>query len=123
MAAALEITERRIGDVTILDLTGRVVLGEGDAPFRQHIEGLAKQGRLKIVLNLRDVTYIDSAGVGVMVGKLVSLRRQGGDIRLLTLVQRNLRVMTITKLVSVFEIFDSEEDAIRSFGERSASVD
>jgi anti-sigma B factor antagonist len=115
MAAALQITERRRGDVTILDLAGRVVLGEGDAPFRQAIEALVKEKRLKIVLNLRDVTYIDSAGVGVMVGKLVSLRRQGGDIKLLTLVQRNLRVMTITKLVTVFEIFESEDEAVQSF--------
>jgi len=115
MAAALQITERTSGDVTILDLKGRVVLGEGDDPFRRHIESLVKQGRLKIVLNLRDVTYIDSAGVGVMVGKLVSVRKQGGDVRLLHLVQRNLRVMTITKLVTVFETFEAEEQAVRSF--------
>jgi anti-sigma B factor antagonist len=107
-----------MGDVTILDLTGRVVLGEGDVPFRQAIEALVKEKRLKIILNLKDVTYIDSAGVGVMVGKLVSLRRQGGDIKLLTLVQRNLRVMTITKLVTVFEIFESEDEAIKSFDVR-----
>ena len=115
MATSLQITERRMGDVTILDLTGRVVLGEGDVPFRQAIEALVKEKRFKIILNLKDVTYIDSAGVGVMVGKLVSLRRQGGDIKLLTLVQRNLRVMTITKLVTVFEIFESEDEAIKSF--------
>jgi anti-sigma B factor antagonist len=115
MSTSLQITERRIGDVTILDLTGRVVLGEGDVPFRQAIDALVKEKRLKIILNLKDVTYIDSAGVGVMVGKLVSLRRQGGDIRLLTLVQRNLRVMTITKLVTVFEIFESEDEAVQSF--------
>jgi anti-sigma B factor antagonist len=84
-------------------------------PFRQAIEALVKEKRLKIILNLKDVTYIDSAGVGVMVGKLVSLRRQGGDIKLLTLVQRNLRVMTITKLVTVFEIFESEDEAVKSF--------
>jgi anti-sigma B factor antagonist len=115
MSTSLQITERRIGDVTILDLAGRVVLGEGDMPFRQAIEALVKEKRLKIILNLKDVTYIDSAGVGVMVGKLVSLRRQGGDIKLLTLVQRNLRVMTITKLVTVFEIFESEDEAVKSF--------
>jgi anti-sigma B factor antagonist len=115
MATSLQITERRTGDVTILDLAGRVVLGEGDTPFRQAIDALVKEGRLKIVLNLKDVTYIDSAGVGVMVGKLVSLRRQGGDIKILTLVQRNLRVMTITKLVTVFEIFESEDEAVKSF--------
>jgi anti-sigma B factor antagonist len=115
MATSLQITERRMGDVTILDLAGRVVLGEGDVPFRQAIEALVKEKRLKIILNLKDVTYIDSAGVGVMVGRLVSLRRQGGDIKLLTLVQRNLRVMTITKLVTVFEIFESEDEAVKSF--------
>jgi anti-sigma B factor antagonist len=116
MADSLQITERTSGDVTILDLKGRVVLGEGDAPFRDRIEALAKAGRLKIVLNLKEVTYIDSAGVGVMVGRLVALRKLGGDIKLLNLVQRNLRVMTITKLVTVFQPFDSEEEAVRSFG-------
>jgi anti-sigma B factor antagonist len=112
---ALQINERTIGDVTILDLKGRVVLGEGDDPVRQRIEALIKRGSLKIILNLREVTYIDSAGVGVMVGRLVAMRKIGGDIRLINLVQRNLRVMTITKLVSVFETFESEEEAIRSF--------
>jgi anti-sigma B factor antagonist len=112
---ALQINERTTGDVTILDLKGRVVLGEGDDPFRQRIEALIKRGSLKIILNLREVTYIDSAGVGVMVGRLVALRKLGGDIRLINLVQRNLRVMTITKLVSVFETFESEEEAVRSF--------
>jgi anti-sigma B factor antagonist len=115
MAAALQITERTSGDVTILDLKGRVVLGEGDDPFRQHIEGLVKRGSTKIILNLGEVTYIDSAGVGVMVGRLVAVRKLGGDIRLLHLVQRNLRVMTITKLVSVFETFEAEDAAVRSF--------
>jgi anti-sigma B factor antagonist len=112
---ALQISERTSGDVTILDLKGRVVLGEGDDPFRQRIESFIKRGSLKIVLNLRDVTYIDSAGVGVMVGRLVALRKLGGDIRLVNLVQRNLRVMTITKLVSVFETFESEDEAVKSF--------
>jgi anti-sigma B factor antagonist len=115
MAAALQINERTSGDVTILDLKGRVVLGEGDDPFRRHIEGLVKQGSTKIILNLGEVTYIDSAGVGVMVGRLVAVRKLGGDIRLLNLVQRNLRVMTITKLVSVFETFEAEDEAVRSF--------
>jgi anti-sigma B factor antagonist len=115
MAAALQITERTSGDVTILELKGRVVLGEGDDPFRRHIEGLMKRGSMKIILNLGEVTYIDSAGVGVMVGRLVAIRKLGGDIRLLNLVQRNLRVMTITKLVSVFETFEGEDEAVRSF--------
>jgi anti-sigma B factor antagonist len=115
---ALQISERTIGDVTMLDLKGRVVLGEGDDPFRQRIEAFIKRGSLKIILNLREVTYIDSAGVGVMVGRLVAVRKLGGDIRLINLVQRNLRVMTITKLVSVFETFESEEEAIASFERR-----
>jgi len=115
MAPPLQITERRIGDVTVLDLWGRIVLWEGDAPFRHHMDNLIKEGRLKIILNMQNVSYIDSAGVGVMVGKLVSVRRQGGDIKLLHLSHRSLRVMTITKLVTVFETFESEEEAVRSF--------
>ncbi len=111
----LRIVERRTGDVTILDLTGRLVLDQGDATFRDCIANLVGQGQTHLVVNLQDVTYIDSAGVGVLVAKMLSIRRAGGDMKLLHLTPRSTRVMTITKLLTVFEAFDDEQDAIRSF--------
>jgi anti-sigma B factor antagonist len=111
----LEIAERQIGDVTVLDLRGRMVLEEGEIPFRRWINDLLSRGRVQIVLNLHDVTYIDSAGIGVMVAKYLSVRLRGGDIKLLHLTSRSHRVMTITKLLTVFDVYDEEEAAVRSF--------
>jgi len=76
---------------------------------------LLASGRKHFIINLRDVNYIDSAGVGVLVAKMLSVRRAGGDMKLLHLTARSNRVMTITKLLTVFEAFDDEQDAIRSF--------
>lgn len=114
MKRTLRISDRVVEGVTVLDLQGRLVLDETDL-FRRKVEDLIRERRVKIVLNLKDVTYIDSAGVGMMVGKYLSVRRQGGDVKLLHLSPRSNRVMTITKLATVFETFDSEEQAVRSF--------
>ena len=111
----IQISMRQVGDIVVLDMTGRLVLEEGVLPFRQQIEDLVKQGRLKFLLNLQNVTYIDSAGVGMMVAKYLSVRRKGGDIKLLHLTRRTQRVMSITKLMKVFDVFDEEADALRSF--------
>ena len=112
---ALRIVERIVDGIAVLDMTGRLVLDEGDATFREHLNDLLARGQTQIVLNLKDVSYIDSAGVGVMVAKFLTVRRAGGDMKLLHLTPRSNRVMTITKLLTVFEAFDSEEDAVRSF--------
>jgi anti-sigma B factor antagonist len=114
MKRTLEIAERVVGAVTILDMQGRLVLDETEF-FRRRIDELVRQNRLQILLNLKAVTYIDSAGVGMMVGKYLSVRRLGGDVKLLHLTARSYRVMTITKLLTVFEAFDSEEQAIAAF--------
>ena len=114
-ASTLRIAERVVEGITVLDLAGRLVLDEGDATFREHITDLLERGRTLIVLNLKDVSYIDSAGVGVMVAKYLTVRRAGGDMKLLHLTPRSNRVMTITKLLTVFEAFDDEQEAIRSF--------
>lgn len=114
MKRTLQIAERNVDDVTVLDLQGRLVLDETEH-FRRRVDDLVQQDRLKVLLNLKDVTYIDSAGVGMMVGKYLSLRRKGGDVKLLHLSPRSHRVMTITKLLTVFEAFDSEDQAIASF--------
>ena len=115
MTRRLKITERRVGDVTILDLKGRLILDDGDTSCAEHIDLLAREGRLRIILNLREVSYIDSAGVGALIAKYVSLRRRGGDLRLLSLSDRVRRVITIAHLLQVFEIFESEDLAVRSF--------
>jgi len=111
----LRIAERVVDGITILDMTGRLVLDQGDAIFRERIAEVVARGQMQIVLNLKNVTYIDSAGVGVMVAKYLSVRRAGGEMKLLHLTPRSTRVMTITKLLTVFETFDNEEDAVRSF--------
>lgn len=111
----LRIVERIADGVTILDMTGRLVLDRGDATFRDCVADLLARGQNQLLVNLQEVSYIDSAGVGVLVGKMLSVRRAGGDIKLLHLTARSNRVMTITKLLTVFEAFDDELEAIRSF--------
>jgi anti-sigma B factor antagonist len=111
----LRIVERVVDGIAILDMTGRLVLDEGDANFRDSLNDLLARGQTHIVLNLKNVSYIDSAGVGVMVAKYLTVRRAGGDMKLLHLTPRSNRVMTITKLLTVFEAFDDEQQAVRSF--------
>jgi len=111
----MEITERTVDDVTVLALKGRIILEEEEHPLRTVVDMLVEQGRLKLVLDLREATYIDSAGVGVLVAKYVSVRRRGGTIKLLHLGPRVRHVLEITKLTGVFEIFESEDEAVRSF--------
>jgi anti-sigma B factor antagonist len=111
----MTLKERRVGDVSILDLQGRLVLDDGDALLRDRINDLVNEGRLKIVVNLHDVTYVDSCGVGVLIAKYVSVRSKGGDVKLLHLTPRSHRVMEISKLLTVFETFDSEDRALESF--------
>ena len=112
---SMTITERRIGDVTILRLGGRVVFGDGAPELRARINDLLDEARLKFLLDLRDVTYIDSFGVGVIAAKYVSVRRKGGDVKMLQLSPRTQRVMGISGLLKIFETFESEEDGLRSF--------
>lgn len=111
----MTVVERRIGDVTVLDLKGRLVFEEGDMVLREHISRLVEQGRKNIVVNLDEVTYVDSCGIGVLVAKFVSLRRKGGDLRFVNVTPRSRRLLEITKLMDIFRIFDSEADAVDSF--------
>jgi anti-sigma B factor antagonist len=114
MARRMKITERRVGDVTILELHGRLVMDE-DTSCTELIDDLVRQGRIRLILDLRDVSYIDSAGVGALIAKFVSLRRRGGDLRLVSLSDRVRRVITIARLLDVFDTFESEDLAVRSF--------
>ncbi len=115
MAGQLEIAERRAGAVTVLTLKGRLVADEGDFPFTEYVGVLVADGRVDIVVDLHDVTSIDSGGVGALVAKLLSARRAGGDLRLTRMTDRTRRVLEITRLLGVFHVFESNEAAVRSF--------
>ena len=115
MTSKLSIDERESGDVTLLTLAGQLVLDDGDRIFRRRIHELVERGRIKIVVNLGGVTYIDSAGIGMVVAKLKTLRERGGDMKLLNLSTRGLHVFGITRLVFVFETFEDEGQAVKSF--------
>jgi anti-sigma B factor antagonist len=111
----MEIVERSVGDVTVLDLKGRLLLGDGDDLFRDTVNQLVQLGRRKILLNLDEVTHIDSAGLGMMVSKYITLHKRDGQLKLCHLHVRSFRVLHITKLLTVFESFSSEAEAIESF--------
>ena len=111
----MEIDERAVGDVIVLDLKGRVTLGEGDELLKDKVNSLVNQGHRKIILNLAQVPYIDSAGLGEIVRTYTTVSRQGGSLKLLNLTKRITDLLSITKLLTVFETFDSEHDAIKSF--------
>ena len=114
----MTITERRVGDVTVLQLGGRIVFGDGASELRARLNDLLDEARLKFLLDLREVTYIDSFGVGVIAAKFVSVRRKGGDMKLLRLSARTHRVMTISGLLKIFQSFESEEDGVHSFAKK-----
>jgi anti-sigma B factor antagonist len=111
----LAITEAAVGEVTILMLTGRLVVEDGDAPLGSTIDALLAQDRVKLVLDLRQVTYIDSAGLGLLVSRYVRARRRGGDLRLVALTARSTHLFSITNLAAVFGVFESEAEAIQSY--------
>jgi anti-sigma B factor antagonist len=111
----MQIEERTVGDIVVLDIKGRITMGEGDELLKDKVHSLVNQGRRKIVLNLADVPYIDSAGLGEVVRTYTTVSRQGGSLKLLNLTKRITDLLSITKLLTVFETFDSEKDAVRSF--------
>ena len=111
----MQIEERSVGDVVILDLKGKITLGEGDELLKDKVNSLVNQGHRKILLNLGGVPYIDSAGLGEVVRTYTTVSRQGGSLKLLNLTKRITDLLSITKLLTVFETFDSESEAIQSF--------
>ncbi len=111
----MQIEERAVGDVVLLDLKGKITLGEGDELLKDKVNSLVNQGHKKIILNLADVPYIDSAGLGEVVRTYTTVSRQGGSLKLLNLTKRITDLLSITKLLTVFETFDSENEAVRSF--------
>ena len=111
---SLEITTREREGITLLDLKGRITVGPEATALREQIASLNQPGR-NVVLNLADVDYIDSTGLGALVMCNTTLRRQGGVMKLLNLNRRNIELLVMTKLATVFEIFNDEQDAINSF--------
>ncbi len=111
----MDIVERTVNDVTILDLKGKMTLGEGDELLKDKINSLLAAGRKKLLLNLEGVPYIDSAGLGEVVRTYTTVSRQGGSLKLLNLTKRIEDLLSITKLLTVFETFDSEADAVQSY--------
>jgi len=111
----MHIDERTVGDVMVLDLKGKITLGEGDELLKDKVNSLVNQGQKKIILNLGGVPYVDSAGLGEIVRTYTTVSRQGGSLKLLNLTKRITDLLAITKLLTVFETFDSESDAVKSF--------
>ena len=112
---SVKLTTRQVGDVTVVDAVGRITLGEGASTFRDTIRDLASSGHKKILLNLGEVSYIDSSGIGEMVSGFTTVTNQGGIVKLLNLTKRVKDLLQITKLYTVFEVFDDEAAAVRSF--------
>lgn len=115
MGAAFDIQERRHGTVTVLELNGWLVAFESDEIFRDRVVTLVRAGQRDVLVDMSRVTYIDSGGVGVLVGTLLHVLRRGGRLKLLSPSDRVARVLGITGLQTVFETFDREEDAVASF--------
>jgi len=111
----MQIEERVVDGVTILDLKGKITLGEGDEALKDKINSLLMQEKKKILLNLADVPYIDSAGLGEIVRTYTTVSRQGGQLKLVNLTKRITDLLMITKLLTVFETFESEPDALKSY--------
>ena len=113
--AELELKERQAGDVTILDMNGSVRMGEGAISLRNSIRGLIEQGKKKILLNLHGVKNIDSSGIGELIANYTTISRDGGQLKLLNLTDKIQNLLVITKLLTVFDSYDNEAEALNSF--------
>jgi len=111
----LDVQPRQAGDVTILDLSGEVRIGEGSVALRDAIRKLVDEDKHKILLNLGGVKYIDSTGIGELIANYTTVSRKGGQLKLLNLTDRVQNLLVITKLLTVFDSYDNEADALKSF--------
>jgi anti-sigma B factor antagonist len=112
---SVKLTTRQVGEVTVVDAVGRITLGEGASTFRDTLRDLASAGKKKLLLNLAEVSYIDSSGIGEMVSGFTTVTNAGGQVKLLNLTKRVKDLLQITKLYTVFEVFEDEAAAVRSF--------
>ncbi len=113
---SMKATNRQVEGVAVVDMSGRITLGEGSVVLRDSIRDLIGKGQKKILLNLGDVTYIDSSGIGELVSAFTAVRREGGELKLLNLTKKVHDLLQITKLYTVFDIKDDEATAIKAFG-------
>ena len=113
--AELNIKERQGGDVTVLDLAGRITLGEGSVALRTTIRRLLDEGKNKILLNMGGVGYIDSSGIGELVSSFTAINKAGGQLKMLSLQKKLQDLLAITKLLTVFDVYDSESEALGSY--------
>jgi anti-sigma B factor antagonist len=111
----LSIKERQAGDITILDLSGKITIGEGSVQLREAIRKLLEESKKKLLLNLGEVAYVDSSGIGELVSSYTTANNQGGQLKLLNLTKKIQDLLMITKLLTVFETFDNEKAALESF--------
>lgn len=113
--AELNISERQAGDVTILDMDGKVTIGEGSVALRSAIRRLLGEGKKKILLNLGNVSYVDSSGIGELVSSFTAVNKEGGQLKLLNLTQKIQDLLAITKLLTVFDVYENESDALGGY--------
>jgi anti-sigma B factor antagonist len=113
--ADITITERQAGDITILDLDGKVTIGEGSVALRSTIRRVLAEGKTKLILNLGHVGYIDSSGIGELVSSFTAVNKEGGTLKLLHLTEKIQDLLAITKLLTVFDVFEDEAEALASF--------
>ncbi len=112
----MKVNSRQVNGITIVDLSGRITLGEGSVVLKDTIRDLVSKGQKRILLNLGDVTYIDSSGIGELVSAYTTVKNQGGELKLLNLTKKVHDLLQITKLYTVFDIKDDEGAAVASFG-------
>jgi anti-sigma B factor antagonist len=112
---SMKFTTREVGGVTIVDLSGKITLGEGGLTLREEVHKLLAEGKKKIVLNLAEVNYIDSSGLGELVSAYTGVKNAGGELKLLNLTSKVRDLLVITKLVTVFDVKDDEATAVSSF--------
>ena len=113
--AELNIRERQAGDVTVLDMDGRITIGEGSVALRSAIRRLLEEGKKNILLNLAGVGYIDSSGIGELVSSYTAIKNQEGQLKLLSLTEKLRDLLTITKLLTVFDAYETEAEALSNF--------
>jgi anti-sigma B factor antagonist len=119
---SVTLSVRRTNDVRVVDVSGRVTLGDGASVLRDALRAMANEGEKKILLNLGALTYLDSSGIGVLVGSFATLRNQGGHLKLLNLTGRVKDLLLITKLYTVFEVYEDEAVAVDSFSDVPVGV-
>jgi len=112
---SVKLSQRQVGDVTVIDAVGRITLGEGSSSFRDTIKDLVSKGNKKMLLNLAEVSYIDSSGIGELVSGFTTVSNAGGSLKLLNLTKRIQDLLQITKLYTIFEVFDDEAAALATF--------